>query len=80
MFQLGNLLFCRKDISSATPETLAVLCEENRLALIEELGLAEEDLVKVWVSEMQKDEQCGVSGVHICHLLDQVIISAYWRG
>lgn len=52
----------RKDISSATPETLAVLCEENRLALIEELGLAEEDLVKVWVSEMQKDEQCGLIG------------------
>eukprot|EP00092_Neocalanus_flemingeri_P012112 GFUD01013060.1.p1 GENE.GFUD01013060.1~~GFUD01013060.1.p1 ORF type:complete len:497 (+),score=144.47 GFUD01013060.1:175-1665(+) len=54
----------RKDIASATPETLAGICEENKNALIAELGIAEEDLVKIWVSEMQNEDhdQCGLIG------------------
>ena len=53
-------LCCRKGVSSSTPETLDSICEENKNALIAELSLAEEDLIKIWVSELQNEEQCGV--------------------
>eukprot|EP00090_Calanus_glacialis_P045696 TRINITY_DN8653_c0_g1_i4.p2 TRINITY_DN8653_c0_g1~~TRINITY_DN8653_c0_g1_i4.p2 ORF type:complete len:498 (+),score=146.51 TRINITY_DN8653_c0_g1_i4:120-1613(+) len=52
----------RKGVSSSTPETLDGICEENKNALIAELGLAEEDLIKIWVSELQNEEQCGLIG------------------
>jgi len=52
----------RKDMAAATPENLASICQENKDNLIAELGMAEEDLVKIWVSEMQDDGQCGIIG------------------
>jgi len=53
----------RKGVAAATPESLNSVCEENKIALINELGIAEEDLIKVWVSEMQcVDPPCGLIG------------------
>jgi len=51
----------RKGVSSATPETLEEICEENKNALIAELGIAEDDLVKIWVSEMRNEGNCSLT-------------------
>jgi len=52
----------RKGVSAATPDTLATICQQNRDTLVTELGIAEEDLIMTWVSEMQDEGKCGMIG------------------
>ena len=44
----------RRGVPSSTPETLPLICEENRLELARVCGVSSEDVVMTWVSEMQE--------------------------
>ena len=44
----------RRGVPSSTPETLPVICEENREELARVCGVTREDVVMTWVSEMQE--------------------------
>ena len=44
----------RRGVPSSTPETLPVICEENREELARVCGVTSEDVVMTWVSEMQE--------------------------
>ena len=46
----------RRGVTTSTRDTLATVLEANRVAVAEELGVVEEDLLMVWVSE------CGGEG------------------
>ena len=52
----------RRGVSSSTPETLPLICEENKEELARVCGVSSEDVVMTWVSEMQ--EMVSAANIH----------------
>ena len=52
----------RRGVSSSTPETLPLICEENKGELARVCGVSSEDVVMTWVSEMQ--EMVSADNIH----------------
>ena len=46
----------RRDVPSATVDTLPHVCSDNRLELAKQLNIEPEDVILTWVSELQSLE------------------------
>jgi len=63
----------RRGVSSATEETLPLVCEENREELARVCGVETEDVVMTWVSEMQEMDESSEQPSISCHTPDFTI-------
>ena len=57
----GHLI--RRGVSAASPDTAPAVCAENEENFIRELGVAKQDVLKIWVAEMQNWEKAEVSKI-----------------